>query len=169
MEIRIVAVGRMKGGFTYLQRGVDEYIKRMKPYAGVSIVEVPDEAVTASRTPEQIMEKEGERLLSHMDKAACSIALSERGELMNSLALAQTLSSLWAMTNPPNGGIGNRGSGPMIFVVGGALGLSQTVLDRADRILSLSPLTFPHLMVRLILVEQIYRTFKILKNEPYHK
>lgn len=169
MEIRIVAVGRMKGDFKYLQVGVDEYVKRMKPYARVSIVEVPDETVMASRTREQIMEKEAQRLLSHMDQAAYTIALSERGELMDSEALAETLSGLWSMTNPPNGGIGDRGSGPMMFVVGGALGLSQTVLNRADRILSLSPLTFPHLMVRLILTEQLYRTFKILKNEPYHK
>ena len=108
---------------------------------------------------------EGERILKHLTPDhAVVIALSEHGKLHDSVGFATLL-----LGNQPNGGIAEGGSTPIIFIVGGASGLSQEVLNRSRAVLSLSPMTFPHQMVRLILVEQLYRAFKIHRNEPYHK
>ena len=120
---------------------------------------------TASRTVDQVKAAEGERILKHLTPDhAVVIALSEHGKLQDSVGFATLL-----LGNQPNGGIAEGGSTPIIFIVGGASGLSQEVLNRSRAVLSLSPMTFPHQMVRLILVEQLYRAFKIHRNEPYHK
>lgn len=168
LEIHIIAVGRLKGGFSYLNAGIEDYIQRMKPYAAVKIVEVPDEPITPSRTPEQVMQREGERLLSYVRRASLAVALSERGERMDSEKFAGALFERLG-ANPTNGGISPGDGGPIIFLVGGPLGLSQTVVRECQWVLSLSPMTFPHPMVRLILVEQLYRAFRIHRGEPYHK
>ena len=121
------------------------------------------------KTPEQIMAAEGQRILPHINRASYTIALSERGDMVDSPSFSNRLAQCIYSTNPPNGGTAHRGNGPIIVVVGGALGLCQTVLERADWILSLSRLTFPHPMVRLIVAEQLFRAVKIMNNEPYHK
>jgi 23S rRNA (pseudouridine1915-N3)-methyltransferase len=172
MQIQIIAVGKLKGGFSYLQAGIDDYLKRMRPYAKVSVVEVPDESITPSLTPEQVMEREGTRILPYIQRASYAIALSERGDQLTSeqfsAALFERLENQ-TRANPSNGGASSMDSGPIIFIVGGPLGLSPGVLGECHWTVSLSRLTFPHPLVRLILLEQLYRAFKIRRGEPYHK
>ncbi len=172
MHIQIVAVGKLKGGFSYLQAGMDDYIKRMKPYAKVSIVEVPDEPILPSVTPEQVMAREGERLLPYVRRAAYAIALSERGETYSSEQFSAAFFDRLqnhSRANPPNGGIANPEAAPIIFIVGGPLGLTPGILEQCQWTVSLSRMTFPHPLVRLILLEQLYRAFRIQRGEPYHK
>lgn len=168
MQIQIIAVGRMKSGFSYLQPGIDDYLKRLKAYAAVSVIEVPDEPILPSKTSEQIMEKEAQRILPYMQKASYSIALSERGDEANSEKFSMAFFDRLG-ADPSNGGIPPTDSGPIIFIVGGPLGLHPSVLRECDWTVSLSRMTFPHPMVRLILLEQLYRAFKIRRGEPYHK
>ena len=146
-------------------------MKRLRPYAKVEIVEVADEAITATRTAEQVMAGEGERLLAHIKRASYAIALSERGDHLSSERFAEQLFRKIGASgaNPPNEGISSIGSGPILFIVGGPLGLSPEVIKECQWVLALSPMTFPHPMVRLIVLEQLYRAFKIHRGEPYHK
>lgn len=165
IHIKIVAVGRIKGASVYLQTGIDEYAKRLAPYARLEVVDVADEPGTASRTAEQVLQAEGERILKYLQPAhAAVVALSEHGKQYDSPGFSQFL-----LGNQPNGGIADGGSTPIIFVVGGASGLSREVVESSQAVVSLSPMTFPHQMVRLILLEQLYRAFKIQRGEPYHK
>jgi 23S rRNA (pseudouridine1915-N3)-methyltransferase len=168
MHIQILAVGKLKSGFSYLQAGIDDYRQRIKPYAKISIIEVPDEPILPSKTDTQIMKKEGERILPYLQRATLSIALSERGEQLSSEQFSHSLFERLG-ANPSNGGIPAIEAGPIIFIVGGPLGLSPTVLQQCHWTVSLSRMTFPHPMVRLILLEQLYRAFKIRRDEPYHK
>lgn len=168
MQIQIIAVGRMKTGFSYLTPGMDDYLKRLKAYASVSIVEVPDEPILPSKTPDQIMEREAQRILPYVSKASYAIALSERGDALDSTKFSAALfDRLGGDTS--NGGIPPTDSGPIIFIVGGPLGLHPVVLNKCQWTVSLSKMTFPHPLVRLILLEQLYRAFKIRRGEPYHK
>jgi 23S rRNA (pseudouridine1915-N3)-methyltransferase len=168
MNIQMIVVGRMKGGFSYLQPGLDDYLKRLKAYANVSIVEVPDEAILPSRTEEQVMLGEARRILPYLEKAAYAIALSERGESLTSEQFSTAFFERLG-ANPSNGGIPGNDTRPIIFIVGGPLGLHPSVLQACHWTVSLSKMTFPHPMVRLILLEQLYRAFKIRRGEPYHK
>lgn len=168
MQIQIIAVGKLKSGFNYLNPGIEDYLKRLKPFAKVSIVEVPDEPILPAVTAEQVMEKEGQRILPYIERSSYAIALSERGEALSSEKFARALFERTG-GNPPNGGHTIGDSRPIIVIVGGPLGLSSAVLEKCQWILSLSAMTFPHPMVRLILLEQLYRAFKIQRNEPYHK
>lgn len=178
MSIIILAVGKLKGTNKYLQAGVDEYVKRMSVYRAVTLVEIPEETISATRTDEQIKESEGERVLAQVAKyakdSACQVvALSENGKEYGSFELSERLFGMPAgqtkPTNQPNGGTPWAASNPIIFIIGGPLGLSRAVLAQCHTVLSLSRLTFPHPMARLFLVEQLYRAFKIYRNEPYHK
>lgn len=170
LYIQLICVGRLKGNFSYLQPGIDDYLKRLKAFAKVEIIEVPDETISASVTEEQVMAREAERLKSFIDKAAYIIALSEKGKQYPSLQLAKEFEQRCLdLGNTSNGGTRQGGLQPIILLVGSALGLSPTVLQTSDWTLSLSKMTFPHPMVRLIVLEQLYRTFKILNNQPYHK
>lgn len=168
MQIQIIAVGRLKGGFSYLQPGLDEYLKRLKPYAKVSIVEVMDEAISPSVTADQVMAREGERILLYIQRARYAIALSERGEQLTSEQFSTAFFDRIG-SNPSNGGISAGDPGPIIFIVGGPLGLSPGVIGQCQWTIALSRMTFPHPLVRLILLEQLYRAFKIRRGEPYHK
>jgi 23S rRNA (pseudouridine1915-N3)-methyltransferase len=174
-KIDLIAVGKLKRDQAYLQAGIDEYLKRIKPYAKLRLIEVPDETITPSRTRQQIIEAEAARILPLLDPRPGEpnkyvIALSERGQLFSSETFATELAKRAAGGgNPLNGGIPGSGGGPIIIIIGGALGLAQSVLDQANWVLSLSPLTFPHQLVRLIILEQLYRAFKIQLDEPYHK
>lgn len=173
MDIVILAVGKLKRDFRYLEPGIEEYGRRMRPYANISWVEIPDEPITASRPAEQVLAREGERILTQWERASVRVALCERGETLDSIAFARRLAA-WRQgtahhADPSNGGTRPPASGPMMMVIGGALGLSSSVLDAADWTVSLSSLTFPHPLVRLVLMEQLYRAFRIQRGEPYHK
>ncbi len=159
MRITVVAVGKIKERF--FEDAVREYEKRLGRYCKLEIIQVADE-----RTPDgagealerQIKEKEGERILAHIRDGAYVIALAIEGKMLDSEELAQKLGQL---------GVG--GVSQVVFVIGGSLGLSGAVLERADYRLSFSKMTFPHQMMRVILLEQVYRGFRILNHQPYHK
>lgn len=169
-SFQIVAVGKIKGASGYLQAGIDEFLKRLKPYARVGFTEVSEETPTPTVTKEQVLEREGERLLAHVKPGQKLLVLSEHGDRVSSKAFSQRLfGGVSGGANQPNGGTPPLAQDPIIVVVGGPLGLSPGVLERADWIVSLSPMTFPHQLVRLIFLEQVYRALKIFKKEPYHK
>lgn len=159
MNIQIVAVGKLKE--KYLVAGIAEYLKRLGPYAKVQIMEVPDEKAPDSMSAaeeEQVRAREGEKILSHIKEDTYVIALAIGGAMWSSEELAGQLGSL-----------GTYGRSNVAFVIGGSNGLSEAVLKRADQKLSFGKVTYPHQLMRLILVEQVYRAFKINRGEPYHK
>lgn len=159
MQIQIIAVGKLKE--KYLTEGIAEYGKRIAPYAKLRIVEIPDEKAPELRSEteqRQIVEREGERILGHLRGDAHVIAMAIDGELWTSEQLANHLSRQAAY-----------GQSQVVFVIGGSLGLSDAVLRRADVKLSFGRVTYPHQLMRLILTEQIYRAFKIIRGEPYHR
>jgi len=159
MNIQIIAVGKLKE--KYLIDGIKEYTKRLGSYAKLHIHEVPDEKVPetlSAAQEEQAKEREGERILALIKPETHVIALAIDGKLWSSEELAEQINSL-----------ATYGRSQIAFVIGGSLGLSQAVLQRADQKLSFGRLTYPHQLMRLILVEQIYRAFKIIRGEPYHR
>jgi 23S rRNA (pseudouridine1915-N3)-methyltransferase len=155
VNISVVTVGKLKE--KYLKMGIDEYLKRLK----VEFIEVADE-----KAPEelselemiQVKQKEGERILAKIGQDTYVIALAINGKMQSSEELADTLDKL-----------ATYGKSKIAFIIGGSLGLSEEVLKRANEHLSFSKMTFPHQLMKLILVEQIYRAFRINRNEPYHK
>lgn len=159
MNISIVTVGKLKE--KYLKQGIDEYLKRLGSYAKIEVIEVPDEKAPEELSDTemiQVKQKEGERILSKIGLDTYVIALAINGKLKSSEELAETLDKL-----------GTYGKSKIAFVIGGSLGLSDEVLKRSDEQLSFSKMTFPHQLMRLILVEQVYRAFRINRGEPYHK
>lgn len=159
MNISIITVGKLKE--KYLKLGIEEYLKRLSSYAKVEIIEVPDEKapeVLSDSEMEQVKQKEGERILSKLYPDTYVIALAIEGKQKSSEELADTLDKL-----------ATYGKSKIAFIIGGSLGLSKDVLSRADEKLSFSKMTFPHQLMRLILVEQIYRAYRINRGEPYHK
>lgn len=159
MKITILTVGKIKE--KYFTAAITEYTKRLSRYCKLEIIEVQDEK-TPDKAPDainrQIKDKEGERLLAHVKDDSYVIALAIQGKELSSEQLAQKIDQLAL-----------NGKSHIIFIIGGSLGLSDAVLKRADYQLSFSPMTFPHQLMRVILLEQIYRTFKINAEEPYHK
>ncbi|PYF07866.1 23S rRNA (pseudouridine(1915)-N(3))-methyltransferase RlmH [Ureibacillus chungkukjangi] len=159
MNITIISVGKLKE--KYLKMGIDEYVKRLGGYAKVELVEVPDE-----KAPEQLSEaemeivkrKEGERILAKVNDGMHVIALAIDGKMKSSEDMAKDLESLMTY-----------GTSKVAFIIGGSLGLHEDVLKRADEKLSFGKMTLPHQLMKLVLVEQIYRSFRIIKGEPYHK
>lgn len=159
MNIDIVCVGKVKE--RYLRDAIDEYRKRLSRFAKVDVIEVADE-----KTPEhasdtlnaQIKEKEGERILKHLRDGAFVVALAIEGDQLTSEQLAARIAQ-WGL----------HGVSHLQFVIGGSLGLDPRVLRRANMPLSFSKMTFSHQLMRVILLEQIYRAFKINAHEPYHK
>ncbi len=154
MHLTIIAVGRLKEA--YFRDAVAEYLKRLTPYAVVEVVEVPDRDV--SRDEPRALAEEGAAVLRALPDGDHVIALDIRGRQRDSESLAVHLADL---------GLGGRSS--VAFVVGGAAGLSDDVLVRADERLSLGPMTLPHQLARVVLLEQIYRAFRINRGEPYHR
>lgn len=159
MNISIVAVGKLKE--KYLKQGIQEYMKRLTPYAKVEIVEVADErapeGMSASEAS-QVKEKEGKRILARLSADTYIIALAIEGSQWSSEQMAKQLEQLAV-----------HGKSKIAFIIGGSVGLSDELLNRADEKLSFSKMTFPHQLMRLILTEQIYRSFRIIKNHSYHK
>jgi len=159
MKITIVAVGKVKEKF--YRDAIAEFEKRLSKYCKLEIVEVADEKTpdNASASQElQIKAKEGDRILSAIKDDMHVIALAIDGKQLSSTELADKIDKL---------GISGRSS--IAFVIGGSLGLDERVLKRADFKLSFSPMTFPHQLMRVILLEQIYRAYRIIAGEPYHK
>ncbi len=159
MVIRIICVGKLKEGF--FRDAAREYQKRLSRFAAVEVVEVADEKAPERLSPAQramVLEKEGERLLSRIGEADTVVALCIDGKKLCSKALAGQFSD-WM----------NTGRGRISFVIGGSLGLSPAVSKRAELMLSFSDMTFSHQIFRIMLLEQVYRAFKIIHNEPYHK
>lgn len=159
MEIRILSVGKIKE--KYLTAGIQEYAKRLSRYCKLNFIQVPDEQTpdkASDALNEQIKKTEGERLLKNIREQDYVIALALDGKMLDSVELSKKL-----------GQLGVEGKSSIAFVIGGSLGLSSQVLNRADFKLSFSPMTFPHQLMQMILLEQIYRSYRILNNEPYHK
>ncbi|WP_436374320.1 23S rRNA (pseudouridine(1915)-N(3))-methyltransferase RlmH [Cytobacillus sp. BC1816] len=159
MNISIITVGKLKE--KYLKQGIDEYLKRLSAYAKMDIIEVPDEKAPEELSETemiQVKQKEGERILAKVHPDAHVIALAIEGKMKSSEELADNLDKL-----------ATYGKSKIAFVIGGSLGLSQEVLQRADEKLSFSKMTFPHQLMKLILLEQVYRAFRINRGEPYHK
>lgn len=159
MRITLVTVGKIKEKF--YTDAIAEYTKRLSRYCKLDIVQVPDEKTpdnVGEAVERQIKDKEGERLLSSIKDGAYVVALAIEGEMVSSVKLSEKLRAL---------GVG--GTSQIVFVIGGSLGLSESVLRRADYKLSFSPMTFPHQLMRVILLEQIYRSYRIMNGEPYHK
>ncbi|HWR18107.1 MAG TPA: 23S rRNA (pseudouridine(1915)-N(3))-methyltransferase RlmH [Clostridia bacterium] len=159
MTIRVICVGRLKERF--YEDAVSEFVKRLSRYASVQMIEVADEKAPEKLSDaqrEQVKAEEGKRMLLKLDKNDFTVALAIEGKELSSPALADTIQA-WM----------NDGKGSFAFLIGGSLGLSAEVLARADYLLSFSKMTFSHQVFRVMLLEQLYRAFKILSNEPYHK
>ena len=159
MKITILTVGKIKE--KYLRDAIAEYSKRLSRYAKLEIIEVADEKTpdNASETVEtNIKNKEAERLLKYIRDDAYLITLEIKGKQLTSEELAQKIDTL-----------GVQGTSHIIFVIGGSLGLGEEVLKRSNYALSFSKMTFPHQLMRVILLEQIYRGYHISCGEPYHK
>ena len=159
MKISVLTVGKIKE--KYLRDAIAEYSKRLSRYCKLEIIEVSDEKTpdNASETVEEaIRNKEGERLLKYIRDDAFVITLEIAGEQLTSEKFAEKINTL-----------GIRGTSYIQFVIGGAIGLGKEVLKRSDYGLSFSKMTFPHQLMRVILLEQIYRSYRIISGEPYHK
>lgn len=159
MNIDIISVGKLKED--YLKSGINEFLKRMNTYAKISITEIPDEKAPENMSDaelERVKSIEGQKILAKLKESSYVIALAIEGKKLSSEAFAAQIDKL--MTD---------GYGDITFIIGGSNGLSDEVLSRAQYLLSFSKMTFPHQLMRLILMEQIYRAFRIMNNHPYHK
>ena len=159
MKITVVCVGKIKE--KYLTMAIDEYSKRLSRYCKLEVIELADEKTpdNASQAEElQIKKREGERILKNIKDSSYVIALAIEGKMLSSEELAAKMEEL-----------GVKGESHLVFVIGGSLGLDKDVLERADYKLSFSKMTFPHQVMRMILLEQVYRGYRINCGEPYHK
>ena len=159
MKIDILAVGKVKE--KYFRDASDEYLKRLSRYAKVSVIEVKDEKTVdgaSSRENDLVREAEAKRLLSHIDDDAVLIPLCIEGTMRSSEELSDMITDLEL-----------KGRSHIQFVIGGSLGLDESISSRGYTKLSFSRMTFPHQLMRVVLLEQIYRAYKIKHNEPYHK
>lgn len=159
MKITVITVGKLKE--KYLKDAIAEYTKRLSKYCKLEIIEVADE-----KTPEQasalvenaIRKKEGERILKYVKEDTYVITLEIQGKLLTSEELAEKIEKL-----------GVQGTSHITFIIGGSIGLGEDVLKRSDYTLSFSKMTFPHQLIRVVLLEQVYRSYRIINGEPYHK
>ena len=159
MKITLITVGKIKE--KYFTDAIAEYAKRLSRYCKLDMIEVADEKTPdgASESLEnQIKEKEGERILSKIPDGAYVVALAIEGKQLDSEELADKMEK-WNVS----------GISHVVFIIGGSLGLTPKVLNRADFKLSFSRMTFPHQLMKVVLLEQVYRSFRIRNNEPYHK
>lgn len=159
MNITIISVGKLKE--KYLKMGIEEYTKRLGSYAKIDLIEVADEKAPENLSDadmEIVKKKEGERILAKIGADTYVIALAIEGKMKSSEQLADDLQSLMTY-----------GRSKVAFVIGGSLGLHDDVMKRSDEKLSFSKMTLPHQLMKLVLIEQVYRAFRIMKGEPYHK
>lgn len=155
MRITLVAVGRLKE--RYWREAADEYLKRLRPYADVRVAEIADRDPGRGGV-ERALAEEGVDALKAIPDGAHLIALTLDGRALSSEAFSQRI-----------GQLGLDGRSSVAFVIGGSHGLDEAVLARADERLSLGPMTLPHNLARVVLLEQVYRAFRIMRGEPYHK
>lgn len=155
LKIKILQIGKDKDA--WVSGACDHYLKLLRRYAKVELIVVPDARNASALPPTELKQAQGKLMLAKIDRL-CTIALSDRGQQFDSLGFARFLEKLQITSG-----------GTVAFLIGGAHGLSQTLLDRADHILSLSPLTFSHQVVRPVLLEQLYRGFSITAGTEYHK
>ena len=159
MKIRIIAVGKLKE--KYLKQGIAEYEKTIGKYCKFEIIEVPDEKAPETLSEAQMLqikEKEGQRILAKIKDTEYVFALAIEGTSPTSEAFAKQIDQL-----------GIQGKSQLTFVIGGSLGLSQEVMTRSDDKISFGKMTYPHQLMKLILLEQIYRAYRINTGAPYHK
>lgn len=156
MKIKIIALGKIKE--TYIKNGVEEFVKRIKPYAPIEVVEIAPIEVKEESLIENTLIQEGEKILSCINKDTYLITLEIEGKLLSSEEFADKINDVCT-----------SGINELAFVIGSSHGIGKNVKDRANFKLSFSKMTFLHTFARLILAEQIYRAFKIIKKETYHK
>lgn len=156
MKIKIIALGKIKEKF--LKDGIDEFLKRLTPYANVEIVELAPVEIRDENLIEKALDAEGEKILASIKPQTYVITLEIQGKMLSSEEFAEKIQTL-----------SNEGISEIAFVIGSSHGISEEVSKRADFALSMSKMTFLHQFARLLLVEQIYRAFKIIKGETYHK
>ena len=159
MNVKILCVGKIKEKF--FKDAISEYSKRLSKYCSLEIIEVADEKTSENASDVEIAlvkDKEGERILKAIKDKDFVIALAILGKQMDSVAFSKYIENLTI-----------SGHSSIVFVIGGSLGLSDSVLSRSDYKISFSEMTFPHQLMRVILLEQIYRGMRIINNEPYHK
>jgi 23S rRNA (pseudouridine1915-N3)-methyltransferase len=159
MNITVISVGKLKE--KYLKEAIQEYAIRLTKYCKLDIIEVPDEKAPENMSPaeeEIVKQKEGQAILRYIKDDTYVLGLAIQGKQLSSEKFAELID-----------GLGIRGKSNLAFVIGGSLGLSEEVLKRADYHLSFSAMTFPHQLMRVILLEQVYRGFRIIRGEPYHK
>ncbi|MCB6413862.1 23S rRNA (pseudouridine(1915)-N(3))-methyltransferase RlmH [Dorea acetigenes] len=159
MKITIIAVGKIKE--KYLKDAITEYSKRLGRYCRLEIIEVADEKTpdhASENMEDAIREKEAERIGKYIKEDAYLVTLEIQGRQLTSEEFADKIEKL-----------GVSGIGHMIFIIGGSIGLGKSILEKSDYALSFSKMTFPHQLMRVILLEQIYRSYRIINGEPYHK
>jgi len=159
MRIIVICVGKIKENF--YKEALSEYTKRLSKYCKLDIIEVADEKTpdgASDNVCNQIMLKEAERILAKIPDNAYAIATAIEGKKYDSVAFSRTIENL-----------GIQGESTIAFIIGGSLGLHESVKKRCNSLISFSDMTFPHQLMRVILLEQIYRAFRIQNNEPYHK
>lgn len=159
MNITIISVGKLKE--KYLKQGIDEYAKRLGSYCKLQLIEVPDEKAPenlSEKEMKQVKDKEGEKILAKVKDSDTVIAMAIEGDLISSEQLAEKIENY-----------GINGKSSIIFIIGGSLGLSDTVKKLANAKISFGRITLPHQLMRLVLVEQIYRSFRITAGHAYHK
>jgi 23S rRNA (pseudouridine1915-N3)-methyltransferase len=159
MNISTICVGKLKEN--YLKQAIDEYYKRLSRYCRLNIIEVPDEKTPDNASEKEellIKDKEGLNILKHIKDNMFVIALDLKGNMLSSEEFSHFIKKS-----------GINGNSNLAFIIGGSLGLSKIVLDRADFSICFSKMTFPHQLMRVILLEQLYRGFRIINGEPYHK
>lgn len=156
MNIKIIALGKLKEKF--LKDGIDEFLKRLRPYAGVEVIEINPIEIKDENLIPKVLDDEAAKILTHIKPQSFVITLEIEGKMLSSVEFAKKIETLT-----------NEGTSEIVFVIGSSCGLSPIVSNRADFKLSFSKMTFLHQFARLILVEQIYRAFKIIKGETYHK
>lgn len=156
MNISIICIGKIKEN--YLKEGIDEFKKRLTPFCSLKIIELNAYQIKTLEDEKKAKTVEAQKILENLSENSYNIAMEVRGNALNSEGLAHKINE-----------ITTSGTNQISFIIGGATGLDSSVLEKVHYKLSFSKLTFTHQMIRLILLEQIYRAFKILNNEPYHK
>ena len=158
ISINVLCIGKIKEKF--FKDAIQEYSKRLSKYCKLTILELPDEKIpenASSKIEEKIKEKECENLINHIKKDSYIIALDLKGKVFDSIALSKHIEELSNITSN------------ITFIIGGSLGLNKEILNKCNESICFSKMTFPHQLIRVFLLEQIYRSFKITNNETYHK
>jgi len=156
MNINIITVGKIRE--KYIRHGIDEFLKRLRPYSSVKVTDIHAEELRTDELTEIVLRKEADKIFGRIRDNTYVIVLDKGGEKLSSEKFASKIKD-----------ITSQGVNEVVFVIGSSQGLADEVKQRADLVLSFSDMTFPHQLMNLILLEQIYRAFRILKNEPYHK